>query len=619
MSGHEKQPRSIVDEGEFGSVDFQAIAQGTKSASSHVLMRAYEEAYKSASRDAADSPAARVYLLLGALFSIGLRPDAEGDLWIPMWTFDGKRSSLPADFAGEQNEVLARLTDYLTYSPLVARIADVAWTNDRKMGLVGQRAVEAYCACAVGLARGEFKPEFDRGGVDTLEAHVALLRAVQISAVVTGRKKTDDRLLLAYDVVYDAALANLDFVPFGKLMDLGFAERFRTAARLAADADSLASKAGRETYPMAVHGLLKRAARLHERAGDTEAKNRSLLAAVEQTLAMRGDVRKDSGAEAYWVDRAIRELEEIPDTKTRREVLESELRELQKTSLGDMASFPIELDFKDDLERVASAFESLSLSEGLFNFAHLTSSPDPAQLRKDAEELRAASPLLSIIPVAYVDERGRTTKVVADSGVDGELGDDAYWRSIEMAETIRRAQVVAGFIEPARAVLMARFNITEAHFLPIVTYSPFVPPTQRTIFALGFTRMFQRDYISAAHLLLAQIEGSVRKALLDKGFDASKRRDDGTVEDLSLSNIYHRMPEAMDTVFGPGLAHEIRQLFSQRPGPALRHEIAHGKIGDGACYGADVIYACWLIYRITCLPLTTVWKESVGRALEPIG
>jgi hypothetical protein len=147
-------------------------------------------------------------------------------------------------------------------------------------------------------------------------------------------------------------------------------------------------------------------------------------------------------------------------------------------------------------------------------------------------------------------------------------------------------EAVGGRIEPARQVVMARFHIGEDHFAAIVSNSPFIAPSQRMIFARGFTRLFQGDYISAAHLLIAQIESGVR-----------------------------RVPEAMDAVFTPFLAHEIDQLFAKRPGPALRHELAHGKLGDGSCFSHDVVYACWLIFRLACLPLMPVWDKVVEPSL----
>gem|GEM_PF-5401261 len=43
--------------------------------------------------------------------------------------------------------------------------------------------------------------------------------------------------------------------------------------------------------------------------------------------------------------------------------------------------------------------------------------------------------------------------------------------------------------------------------------------------------------------------------------------------------------------------------FLSKPGPHLRHSLAHGLLHDGAPYGADAIYGCWLIFRLCLLSL----------------
>ncbi len=78
------------------------------------------------------------------------------------------------------------------------------------------------------------------------------------------------------------------------------------------------------------------------------------------------------------------------------------------------------------------------------------------------------------------------------------------------------------------------------------------------------------------------------------------------------------MREPMNRIFGADLAHEVDLLFNFRPGPALRHAAAHGKLTDGACYGANAIYGCWLIYHMTCLPLLSHWKELIAPEIEEI-
>jgi hypothetical protein len=87
-------------------------------------------------------------------------------------------------------------------------------------------------------------------------------------------------------------------------------------------------------------------------------------------------------------------------------------------------------------------------------------------------------------------------------------------------------------------------------------------------------------------------------------------------EDRSLSGLLLSLRPELEEIFGPDLINEIDLLFNFRAGPSLRHEIAHGKLTTGACYHRDAIYACWLIYRLTCLPLVRYWPEQVAPAIE---
>jgi hypothetical protein len=66
----------------------------------------------------------------------------------------------------------------------------------------------------------------------------------------------------------------------------------------------------------------------------------------------------------------------------------------------------------------------------------------------------------------------------------------------------------------------------------------------------------------------------------------------------------------------PALAWEIDRLFNQRPGPALRHEVAHGQQSAGDCYHPNTYYAVWLIYRVCCLFALPAWDGVVAPVLR---
>ena len=86
--------------------------------------------------------------------------------------------------------------------------------------------------------------------------------------------------------------------------------------------------------------------------------------------------------------------------------------------------------------------------------------------------------------------------------------------------------VVANYIEPVRLHINQMVAIEERHFNPIIWQSAFVPRLQAPLYALGFARFFQGDFLSAAHLLIPQLEASLRQILKAHGADPTKRRDD---------------------------------------------------------------------------------------------
>ena len=163
---------------------------------------------------------------------------------------------------------------------------------------------------------------------------------------------------------------------------------------------------------------------------------------------------------------------------------------------------------------------------------------------------------------------------------------------------------------------MANFPIEQRHFLPIVHNSPFVQNGYHFTFSLGFARFWQGDFVSAANVLIPQLENAIRYVLKNANADSAKMMSDLTQDDRSLSSLLDNMREEMVKIFGEDLVHEVDLLFNFRPGPALRHQAAHGKMTDGQCYSPDAIYACWLIYHMTCLPLIGYWKEHIGPQIE---
>jgi hypothetical protein len=326
---------------------------------------------------------------------------------------------------------------------------------------------------------------------------------------------------------------------------------------------------------------------------------------------MRDQVNQ-AGAKAAWVMDALLRLRHIKgeEAVSLENDLEDELRRLQRASLREMGSFAVNIIVPGEQERITDLFSGMDFSTVLKSFALVDRSPTTEELKAEALRMGQVSPLNSMMGVKHIDQEGKTVVNTSGAG-SAEPPQDWYASMVGRSESLRRAMVVANNIEPVRLFISGMVAIEERHFNPIVWQSHFVPQTQAPIWALGIARFFQGDFMSAAHLLIPQLEPSLRHILKAHGADPTKRRDDATEEDRSLDAIIGNHRQTLVSILGAPLLDELDRLFNMHPGPAVRHDVAHGQMTAGECYSADVIYACWLLYRVCCLFLVEHWDERI--------
>ena len=527
----------IVTDADFKAVDFEAPIRSQNVCDMHEFSVAYEHAFCRA-REAGDHTGQAVYRLFYDLCSMTIQASDTGSVWVPLITTTTGRSPIAEDYRGEQTSTLATVVDGIVNPGLKARIADIAWSNNRRDGTSAAAAIDAYCDTVVALLDGRMKT--CHGQLATHEALPAMRRAIQIANATTRRTKRPEKVGQTFETLYMAAQSQLDISTFVTAVDIAWSFGLRQPNAAVVEIETIAATVPASTYPLAVKRAWDLAARLHHNLNNKDGRQRCLIAAVEQTLAMREQVRGSAAAEAGWIMDALQQLRHVEGLEDRKQALEIELRRLQKASLKQMASMQFDLQIGDTPQNIAKHFETLSLSDAFKQFALLTRSRNPNQLRAKAIEMGNNNPLIAMMPVDHLDDEGRAKSRSAGAPHDGEPEVAWFRRIIGQSEGFFRARIVRAAIEPARMVIQARFGITERHFNAIVGLSAFVPDSQKPILALGFTRFFQGDLMSATHLLIPQLEPCLRHLLKINGHDPFKRRDDSTEEDLSLSNLFFR-------------------------------------------------------------------------------
>lgn len=269
-----------------------------------------------------------------------------------------------------------------------------------------------------------------------------------------------------------------------------------------------------------------------------------------------------------------------------------------------MTPFFHELDLREIWESVQQEVGKADLFDVLFIFADLANSPDPKKLADDAVESIHAYPLSSLFGTSHMDSEG---KVIArtQGGVPGNGNDSvAVVKQIAESERGRRKVFASGSIEAARDTINEQHCLSDETFAALLQHSPFVPSDLIATFARGFSRFFQGDFVSATYILTPLLENSLRYLLKNSGYDVTKYDDaTQTQQDRTISSLFDQMRTELESVLTTAIVGDIERVFLNKPGPQLRHAVAHGLMHDGDPYGSDAIYGCWLMFRLCLLPL----------------
>lgn len=599
---------------DFDKLNLADLLSTLNKADSHAMEMRLQEDLRQAI-EFGDEDAGRALRILILLCTLHLQVEDPGPTYIPRWQSPRGRSYEAGDFRGEQNNVLARLLHRIAHPGLRARVADVVWYNDRKQWRAGTTAVSAYCEVIDRRIEGTFVSAFS--GIDETftDAVDSFHRALQIASASAKPGKLPHVVRDTFGKLYGHLKVRECYVSFVRLARLGGSYKLVTWKSIAEDAEVLANSAKDAVPPWALHPVWQLAAHAYTSAKDSEARRRCVSRMVDETLRNRDHVRQ-AAARASWTRDAIEELRQAGGFNERIEELRAQLRDFQEKAVDDTIQFSIPFDLGEERAGTVKLFGELTLPDALLQLGNITFPPKIAELRAMAERSFQSSGLGAMFGSQYTDSEGKVVAQTPARSLNGEVSEAQFKEECVRILDLHRHRVVNGYLEPARRTVMSRFPLEERHFRPIVDASPFVPIGHRHLFCLGFARFWQGDYASAVHLLVPQIENSIRHVLLNSNRDSSKMNHELLQEDRSLSGLLENYRDEMDDVFGKDVTNDMELLFVHKPGPALRHELAHGKLYDALCYEANAVYACWFAFFLTIIPLAEQWGSVIAPAFE---
>lgn len=553
----------------------------------------------------------KVLWLLADACSMMLSPKSINEPFKPFMVMDGQRSVIPEDLPEADISFYAQIVDGNDDPWLKARLADLIWLKQRPRDVkYALAAIDSYRTIPLDTKT------WIRGGDKCWERAISLARMLKDGA--GERLKEIETAIVTVccastrqDGFLGLWLANL-------LNESGLARDQTTT--IAQRLESLAREFENEGELHRAREYFNAAAQWYKRAGD-EAKTAEMTVSVAEGWVKEAVARVSSDKPSHMVaasfyENAIQTYRTIPRSERaahrvdeRIEELRRHLNESGEKSLDEMGVIKSPgVDISKIVENARNAVRGKDAIEALKAFANLHGGVNAKEARESAIEKMRQHPLQTMFPATVMSRDGRVIARRPGISLGSTLTDeDEVVIQSEMIHDfgILVSIVVQGDIWPALEVLLVEHRLTEADFIQLARQSPIVPKGREQLFGKALFAGYERDFVTALHLLVPQIEHMVRYHLKQAGVKTTTLSIDGIENENGLSTLIE-LPE-VNRVFGEDLAFEIRALFCDPFGSNLRNELAHGLLDDEACYSIHSIYAWWFALRLV---FNTYWNAA---------
>lgn len=544
------------------------------------------------SQEAGDEEARVVFSLMYAATSLHLNdPASTTNPFCPMLVdLDGRTPDVD-DFTDEQLEIFGQLIPTIKDAELRARIADVVWV--RKRGhQIAEQAVSAYLASA---RRLEDTEELWPPCVDRIERAVTL-------AVLHGKNSQMFSPVITHieDMLARAKDDYASFLP-AELMKILLEHKQGDCIKYAEHSGKFAEVAEKDKSWTRAKAYWELQALWLKRAEDMEgsraASVKAALTHVKEAEACTKKAQPDYLVAARHIQSAIEAFRRIGSEKDRIEKLHYKLLEYQRKGAGQFGTVSAEAPIHDMHTLAVNAVEGKSFRDAMYALATLHKPSNLDYLRQEVERTRKEFPLQHLFPRIQVDSSGRVTGR-ASSGLsdDTESREDALRPDLLWRARTSQSIAVLGLVEPARHAILREHYVRVHDFAPLISDNPFVPEGTEGLYARGLHAGVEGDFVVATHLLIPQLENSIRHVLAQRGLITSGLDSEGIQDAHLLGNMLYRLE--MKEIFGEDLTFDLQGLLWERFGANLRNQVAHGLANYQTFFAPDAIYLWWLTLHL---------------------
>ncbi|MGB3693988.1 MAG: DUF4209 domain-containing protein [Spirulinaceae cyanobacterium] len=305
---------------------------------------------------------------------------------------------------------------------------------------------------------------------------------------------------------------------------------------------------------------------------------------------------------ALHLQKAIEAYRRLGGMKEKIEELHKLLLEYQTLSMQEMKMSFFKIDTRGLVKQVIAQVKGKSFKDVIIQLALMSASSRVDSLRLQVEEAFRNYPLQFMTAETLSNETGkvigRKPSIIPNDPDESETAFQIYMHKYALHH---RSLTATAIVEPALHQINLENNVSIEDFEFIVMNNPFIPPGREMIYAKGLLEGLRGDFLVSTHLLIPQIEHSIRYLMEQQGFIVSGLDDRG-IQDEHNINALIRRPELVE-ILGEDIVFDLKGLLVHRFGNNLRNGMAHGLVDYNNFFSYENSYLWWLTLRLCCLPI----------------
>ena len=611
MSHSNHQEEKVLTSEDFAGCGWKEVLAGSGREDHPSMYSAMYSAFSDAAKQSINQDRqahGKVLSLLSDACSLMLSSDSTNEPFKPFVDFrasGGGRSILPDDLSETDVAFFAEIVETVDDPWLKSRLADLVWLlqSPRKVKFA-LAAIDSYRTIPLDIET------WLHGGDRCWQRAIDLARLLRAGAGERLAEMEASIIKAFTSVTREDGFLGSWLADLLKSNALGGDHSTKITTKI----ESLAREFEGEGELRKAREYFQASAHWFKESGDDE-KSTEMTVEVAETWVKEAVARLSSDQPSHMVaasfyENAIQTYRTIPRSERATHRVDERIAELKRSlnesgekSLDEMGVISIPgQDISQIVENARNAVRGKGLEEALKAFVNL-SRTNAKKLRESTIKNLEHFIAHRLFPTTFMNRDGRVAAKMpsmSSSPIPSD-GDEMVIRS-KMVENycIHVSLAVCGRIWPAQEILLLEHRLREADFVNLARQSPIVPIGRELLFGKALFAGYDRDFVTAIHILVPQIEHMVRCHLKQAGVQTTNIDSNGIENENGLSSLMD-LPQT-EKIFGEDLSFEIRALFCDSFGPNLRNELAHGLLDDRAFYSANAIYAWWLGLKLVFIP-----------------